>query len=190
MMTTIQEKAYASHLLVPEVHGRLVQDIENVAKAAGIPVKMVWTSAATYCTEDELDYTRTLPQHAAAGAYGYYYTGTKHAQPVHMRMMALAGACVRNFINAKVMTLQDVLTCIRKDAMPKPTVLFIPNFFISKEQGGTVPAWQVSGLLGLLLNRQAEDLQTYLYVEDMDDMAAQYGEAFRDHLTTYFVRAK
>lgn len=189
-MTTIQDKAYESHLLVPEVHSRLVQDIENVARAAGIPMNLIWTSATEYCTEQEIEFTRTLPQHAVEGVYGFMYLGTKHQQPVAMRMMALAGACIRNFINAKVMTVQDVLAACRKDAMPKPTVLFIPNFFVGKEQGGAIPAWQVSGLLGMLLNRQAEGLQTFVYVEDVDAMGAQYGDAFKQHFMTYFTRSE
>lgn len=187
-MTTaaIEQKAYASHLLIKDVHGPLVRDIENVARSAGIPVPMIWTSAKDYCDDDELDYTRTLPQHVEEGLYGYLYTGKDHANPVAMRMMALAGACVRNFINAKVMTVQDVIAALKKEAMPRPTVLFVPNFYVGKEQGGSVPGWQATQLLGLLLNRQAEGLQTYVYVEDMGAMEATYGEAVANHLRAYF----
>lgn len=190
MATNIQEKAFESQLLVPEVHGRLVQDIENIAKAAGIPMHLIWTSATEFCTEKEIDYTRRLPQHAEEGVYGFLYVGKKHDSPIHMRMMALAGACIRNFINAKVMTVQDVLACLKKDQMPKPTVLLIPNFYIGKEHGGAIPAWQVAGLLSMLLNRQSEGLQTYVYVEDMDELAAQYGDVFRQHFMSYFLRCE
>jgi len=44
-MTTMKDKAFQSHVLVPEVHGRLVADIQNIARQANIPVQMIWTSA-------------------------------------------------------------------------------------------------------------------------------------------------
>lgn len=190
---SLQEKAYATAVLNPEVHGRLVNDIENVAHRAGIPITMVWTSATEYCDEPELDYTRHLTQHALEGRYGLLYTGKKFGKgvtPISMRMMALAGACVRNYIDARVMTVQDVLALVKKDVPLTCTVLLIPNFFLSKEQGGNIPSWQVSGLLSLLLNRMAAGLQTYVYIDDLSDMAAQYGEVFREHFATYFVRAE
>lgn len=190
MNAVVQDKAYASNVLVPEVHNRLVMDIENVARAAGIPMHMIWTSATEFCEPEELDYTRHLPSKAADGLYGLVYVGTKHQKPVHMRMMALAGACVRNFINAKVMTLQDVLGALKKDAMPKPTVLLIPNFFVGKEQSGVMPQWQLSAMLGLLLNRQSEGLQTFVYVDDMAKMEAAYGDMLAVHVNTYFLRCE
>lgn len=186
--STIQEKAYASQVLDPEVHGRLVADIENVARAANIPMHLIWTSSKEYCNASELEYLRHLPTHASNGVFGYVYSGKVEGHPVPLRMMAMAGCCVRNFINAKVMTVQEVLSALKKDAMPSPTVLLIPNFFIGKEQGGSIPAWQVSGLLGLLLNRQSEELQTIVYVESMADMAVQYGDTFKHHFMTNFVR--
>ena len=131
---------------------------------------------------------RTLNQHSDAGVLGLVYVGRKPASPVAQRMMALAGACLRNFINAKVMTVQEVLARLKEGNMPNPSVLFIPNFFIGKEHGGAIPAWQVAGLWGLLLDRQAEGCQTFLYVEDMDAMAAQYGDTFKDHFINYFER--
>lgn len=186
--SSIQEKAYASHVLDPEVHGRLVADIENVARAANIPMHLIWTSAKEYCNASELEYLRKLPQHASDGVFGYLYSGKVSGAAVHMRMMAMAGVCVRNFINAKVMTVQEVVTALKKESMPSPSVLLIPNFFISKEQGGSLPAWQVSGLLGMLMNRQSEELQTVIYVEDLQAMAIQYGDVFAQHFKGNFVR--
>ncbi|HEY0821449.1 MAG TPA: hypothetical protein VGD46_21920, partial [Rhizobacter sp.] len=191
MMTTLQTHAYDTKVLVKEVHDRLVHDIENVARMAGIPVPMIWTSATQYCNEDEIDYTRRLHLHAAEGTFGYLYVGKQHGEhPVSMRMMALAGACVRNFINARVMTVQDLLAAVRKDNVPSPTVLLIPNFFVSTEHGGNLPSWQASGLMSVLLNRMAAGQQTYVYVDDLDAMKAQYGDMVYQHLAAYFQRAE
>ena len=193
LTAAMQKKALDSPVLMEGVHDRLLQDAEAVARRAGIPLTMLWTSATTYCNDDELEYTKQLTQHSVENVFGFLYTGKKFAlgtHPVSMRMMALAGACVRNFIDARVMTVQDVLSGLKKDLQPSATVLLIPNFFISKEQGGNIPSWQVAGLLSLLFNRMASGQQTFLYVEDIDDMAMQYGDAFREHLNNYFRRAE
>lgn len=181
-----------SPVLDPQYHSRLIADMENTCRKAGIPVAMLLQSCNDICSEQEVTFTRDLSTHASEGVYGLLYTGAPKSghTPVHVRMMALAAACVRNYINAQVMTVQDVLAQIKKGTVPSPTVLMIPNFFISKEQGGSIPAWQSSELLSLLMNRQALDQQTYLYVEDIDLMAVQYGEIFKQHLSAHFVACK
>lgn len=187
-MTDIATKAYESNLLKPEVHDRLVRDIENVAKGAGIPMSLIWTPLATNCGPEEVEYVRKLRHHASEGVAGFAYIGRKPAGPIATRMMAMAGAFLRNFVNARVMTVQEVLALSKDDKLPNPSVLLVPNFFIGKEQGGSIPAWQVSLLLGVLYNRQAEGLQTVLYIEDMDAMATQYGDVFKSHVMGSFVR--
>lgn len=192
MTATMQEKAAKSPVLDPEYHARLIADIESVAKKSGVPMAMLLQSCEGICSEEEVAFVKGLRTHAADGVYGLLYTGAPKAgkTPINMRMMALAAAMLRNYIDARVITVQDVLAQLKKGTPPEPTVLLVPNFFIGKEQGGSIPAWQSSELLSLLMNRQALDMQTFLYVEDLDLMAAQYGEIFKQHLTTNFVACK
>ena len=58
MSVGIEEQAYKSKVLDPELHGRLVKEIESVARRAGIPIQMVWNSMTEFCSETEIDYGR------------------------------------------------------------------------------------------------------------------------------------
>lgn len=186
-MTTL-EAALDSGVLDREVHARLIVDLDQIARGAHVPKNLIHTPLATYCSEAEVDYVRRWPTHAGAGIAGLAIVGRKAETPVPMRMMAMAGACLRNFIDAKVMTVQEVLACLKKGAMPTPTALFIPNFYVGKEQGGNLGSWQVAELLGLLMERQASQQQTIVYVEDLTDMAVHYGEMFKAHVEHHFER--
>jgi len=178
-------QAYDSNLLVKDTHDLLVANVERYARRANIPVSMVFTSMQQYCTEPEIEYMKDLRRQ---GNCGLIYSGEGKAgnQPVHDRMMSIAGACLRNFINAKVMTVQSVLKALKHDSMPEITVLLIPNFYHKTNNGGVIPTWEVSNLLGLLYSRQEADLKTFLYVQDLVSLRLDYGNVFESHLKNNF----
>lgn len=184
MSSAMQEQAYKSGVLDKHEHGRLVQEIESVARRAGIPVQMVWTSMKDICSEDELEYVRQLRRKSPEGVYGLVYVGK--SQGVHSildRMSAVAAACVRNYINAQVMNVNDVIRNVQAGTMPEPTVLCIPNFYIGAE--ADIPQWRSGALLDMLYSRQQSGLQTFLYVKDMDGLKSDYGESFAEHLNKF-----
>ena len=180
-------KAYESGVLLPEVHNRLVQDIDRIARKANIPESMVLMKMSSFgCSEEEIAYVRKLKAMSAQGVYGLIYKGKEGKYSVLSRMMAVAGACLRNFVDARVMTLQDVFQATKDNAMPEPTVLLIPNFYASKSEGGHVPDWHLANLLGLLYSRQSKGLQTFLYVSDLKAMRSDYGDLITMHLSKNF----
>lgn len=185
MSVGIEEQAYKSKVLDPELHGRLVKEIESVARRAGIPIQMVWTSMTEFCSENEIDYVRQLQKKRAAGVMGLLYVGkqSEEKSPVLDRMSAVAAACVRNFINAQVMQVNDVIRETQQGSMPHPTVLLIPNFYIGAD--ADIPKWRSGALLDMLYTRKQEGLQTFLYVQDLKGLGASYGESFVDHLRTF-----
>ena len=102
--------------------------------------------------------------------------------------MRMAAACLRNYISAKVMTVQEVISALKVDEIPSATVLFIPNFHFGQSNAGKVPQWQISLLLGILYQRQKEGLQTVTYVSDMDAMAQEYGPSIATHIADNFLQ--
>ena len=93
-------------------------------------------------------------------------------------MAAIAGALVRNFIRARVITLGAVLDEIAEDGPPEATCLLIPNFFTPKAEGGTIATWQVSALYDLLVRRGAQSLQTVICCPSIEQLGMEYGAAF------------
>lgn len=198
MSTAVLHKAYQNSVLKPEVHARLVSDLDGVAREANIPAHFVWTSATKWCSDIEQDYLKNLRKHSAMGLHGMVYTGVPSPQDVSVseRMFAITGACLRNFVGAKVMPLHDVLSALKDEDSPTQRVICVPNFYTREKQlvrrkGGPVADWQLPALLGWLYERMSNSsYQTILYVQDMDGMAEDYGTLFHQHLTRHFYQFK
>jgi hypothetical protein len=186
-MSNALKHAIEEGLINETTHERLLSDLPHWARQAGIPEKFVFSSVYEFCTdEEEIKYVSSLLD-PESQPIGMMYIGKVGGASINDRMMAIAGVCLRNYINAKVMTVQDVITNLREGDMPSPTVLLIPNFFLSSDNGGRIPEWLVSGLLGLLYKRQQEDKQTVLYISSIPELKSEYGPAFIEHINGKFV---
>lgn len=181
-MNATIEQALANKILDEEVHAPLLRNLDNIASSANIPVTMMYTSMIGVCSAQELDYVRGIRKEQQYE--GLVYVGESTGQPIRTRMMVVAATLLRNFINAKVMTMQEVIGCLRVDKMPRPSVLLIPNFFEGGEQ--KVPDWQVGLVLDMLYTRGNSSQHTFLYVSDMQDLKSVYSEAVYRHLTDSF----
>lgn len=182
-------KFYASGLLIPEEHARLVMCLDQVAHQASIPGRFIYQhSMKDFCSATELDWVRTLKARSDDGKIGLVYLSD--APKVDERMFAIAGACIRNYLDARVYTVQKLLSLLKDGDEPSCDVLLCPNFYLNREAGGHLPSWQVSGLLGMLYSRFSKDLATVIYVESMDGLGAEYGDAFKKHLLEHFVCIK
>jgi hypothetical protein len=97
-------------------------------------------------------------------------------------MMAMAAALLRNYIDARVITVQTLLEASEHHhEIPDPTVLLIPNLFV-RQGGKGIPSWKMSLIYDLLLSRFTAGRVTVAYVEDMNLMAADYGALMAQHL--------
>jgi len=179
----IPAEVFESHLMDRDHHDRLIADLPKVVEVAGIQPKFVWSRLSQYCSGTELKWVANI---RSKDSNGLAYTG-KTEVPIEDKMMAITGACLRNYIDARMMSIQEVLARTKDGDMPFPTVLLIPNFFLNRLEGETVPSWQVSNLLGMLYARLSKDLKTIVYVGNMDELGKAYGLPIQDHITTHFV---
>ncbi len=179
------ENAFDSNVLDEKFHTRLVRDLDKIAGEANIPVSMVMRTMRDYCTEEEVEWVKHI-RNREGEQVGLAYVGDSSSLPIETRMMAMAGTCLRNHIDARLYTVQEVLKRLGNNTMPDPSVLLIPNFFISKEQGGHISSWLISSLLGLLINRLAAGKATVLYIDNLKQLESEYGKAFVQHIHTYF----
>lgn len=177
---------YATGVLVKEHHDRLVANLDEFARDAGIQPKWVWTKLADVCGPDEIEYFRAYRRHRAGGEVQglIYLRGTPEADP-EARMAALAGAFVRNFVRARVMTLATVMDQVKAGGVDA-TVLLIPNFCLSPKEGGVVAKWQTQILYDLLLQRSQSSQQTILYATDVKELEAQYGSALARFIERHY----
>ena len=189
MNSVMRDEAIEAGIIDEVAHIQLLSDIAGYTRTAGIPESYVWTSATEYCGEEELAYINTIKKslHERDGDLGMVYVGDVEGSPINERMMAIAGVCLRNYINAKVMTLQAVLESLKAQTFPSNvSVLLIPNFFSSRADGGRIAEWEVANLLGLLYQRQQDGKHTVLHVSNLKELGDEYGKSFRKHLSTNF----
>lgn len=159
-------------------HAPLLRAVESVVRDANIPEVALYQSMVGVCSEEEIEFMRGMRRHARGGIYGMVLEGRAAVSPLD-RFSLMAGACLRNYIAARVMTVQDVLEALENGNMPDPTVLLIPNFYVT---GSKLMDWQVSKLLGLLYSRQSAARQTVVYVSNLAAMTKAYGSAVQQHL--------
>lgn len=167
------------------VDKQILADMPKFCATANVPEKYIRQSMRYECDENQVAWVKNFIQTRYSqnrlGHGGLLLTG-KDKKP-EAKCMAITGTLVRNFIDARIMTLKSVI-----DApllAQAPTVLVIPNLFISMF-GKQLTAWQIQTLYDVLINRLTSNKPCVLYVEDMDDLEAQYGPIFADHLREHF----
>jgi hypothetical protein len=177
---------YASGVLRKDHHDRLVADLDNFARDAGIVPH--WICEPMPEMDEKLEtYLRRFRHHAGEGVAGVVLSKkSKLPMTVDQYMSAIAGCLVRNFIRARVMTLGSVLDAHAAGSMPNISCLLIPNFFYPASEGGTIASWQVSALHDLLVARQVAGQQTIIYASDLNLLGKEYGLAFRELIDAHY----
>jgi len=178
---------YKPGVLKPEKHHRLVDAIGRVCEVAGVRKEFVARSATEFCGQTEINWLMNIRQNSDEGVSGLFYLTVKEHN-VEQRMMALAGACLRNYIHARVMTLGDVLSETNSGGHDDPSVLFIPNFCVTEKEH-QLSQWDASSVYDLLLHRYTRSLQTVLGVHTMKVIESIYGVSCSQHIENYYTKA-
>jgi len=171
---------YAPGALTVDRHQDLVLEIDVLCRIAGIRKEWVARKMSDVCSAKELEWVSNSPTHARNDIAGLVYVGVSDVED---RMNAMCGAFLRNFIDARVVTVQQL---IEPSGGPNPTVLLCPNFFLAKGAGGDVAQWESTRLYGLLLQRFNQGRLSVLYVADMDVLGTQYGAVFQKHIERHY----
>lgn len=183
------EQAFKAGTLHPTVHERLIVDLADVCADAQITPDFVLTPLKQNVgTEHEISYIRQFKTQRGKGVSGLAFIGRDPTPSIETRMSAMAGALVRNFVRARVMTVGELIDTVQAEGTPTHTALLVPNFFVEESLGGKQPSWRVSMLLDVLLHRHQLGLQTIIYVSDMATMAKEYGKMFTNHVTAHFLK--
>lgn len=168
-------------VLDPVLHARLIEEITEVARAAGIPRKYIEQSMSDWCTDAEVAWVRRYHHLVDEGVYGLCYVG----EPPIERMMAIAGAFTRNFVLAQLVPMGPLLELLRENEPPKASVLLVPSFHRPMKQGG-VTAFQQNLLWTLLEARMIAQKQTVIHVQSIAQLGQDYGPHFRHHVENHF----
>jgi len=176
--------AYAPGVLKPMEHFQLVEDLHRFCLEAGVAEDYVTHSMLDYCNGfAEIDWMRNYPSHIEEGCYGAVFVDSPK---ILTRMSAMVGCCLRNYIQARLTTVQTLISELKDGNLPIEDLLAITNFCLPKTKGGGIPTWQLPLLIGMLYERFAHKRYTVLYVSSMNDVKAQYGTVISQHIEDYF----
>lgn len=171
------EQVIEKSVLDSVVHARLIDNIDSIAQTAKVPVHMLHKSAKAFLRPQEVDWLAKYRAHKASGKAGLCLMG--EGQNVEVKMMAMAAALIRNFIDARVVTMGSMHNDSGEFAPPNPTVLLIPTFCVATE-GKPLAAWQSVNIYSMLVDRMAGGKMTVLYVASWDMLRKQYGPTVAD----------
>lgn len=163
-------------------HDRLFLGIDGYAERAGIPKQAIWSALGPRVTPLEYKWVETFNSHSDTGLVGLLYTG-EH-EDVLLRMQAITGALIRNFIDAKMMTLSKVVDLENAGGV-EATVLVIPNFCSSSKQTA-LTAWKAVMVSDLITARAAQGLPSIVYAPDLELVAQVYGPDVQALLNTKY----
>lgn len=179
---------YATGVLDKEVHSRLVADIERIASTAAIQPKWIWTPLASSVPKGVVNWVKRFKHHDADGVSGLVLTGPKYDLAANS-VSAIAGALLRNFIDAQVITTQQLYDRLKKGDPPNPTCLLIPNFFAGTTHGIKLATWEINALQDLILDRHMRGRSTVIYATDVSVMGEEYGSAVHQLVTAHYTSA-
>lgn len=174
-MIEVVDDPFASGVLDPEVHARLVADIDNLSAVAGIQKRWISRPLAETCGPEEITWVR---QFRRLERPWLAYVGQDAKLTVPDRMAAITGALTRNFVFAKLVQVNAWVEVLRDGEDIEASCLLVPNFFVDRAKGGAQPEWRVSLLLDALMDRYQRRRPTVLYVSDATLLGKEYGLGF------------
>lgn len=168
-------------------HARLLADIDHVCQVANVPKMFLHTSMKDHCSATEIDWVVNFRLYRDSKA-GLVLDGLDNPDS---RSMAICGALLRNFIDARVMLLNTLLQAIKEGNPPDATVLVIPNLYVSTMStvGNALPAWELQKVFDYLMARFAANRPTVVAVESMAGLQKSYGLSLAQHLKSHYMLA-
>ncbi len=159
-------------LLDPIEDERLIADLPGIVKRTGVGKDFIEKPMWTWCDEEEIKWVTNLRITLDEGSKtGLRYVGG--IDRVLDRMSAIGGACIRNYIEARIVPLEDLGEYDHADV----SVLLVPDFYT-----GGLSRWKRSKVFSILMARHAAKQATVVYISNEESLKDEYGIAVWQHL--------
>lgn len=181
---------WASGVLKPEVHDRLVANIGQISNRAGLGVQhkhLIWTSAELLKSEMQWC-TYAIQMVRAAEPWPLDRIGVCYTQnqlDCEKKMLTMTGLLVRNFVDARCMSRMDVVAERKANGEIDASVVMVPDF-ATPEYVETMPAWERTAMMEFVHERIRAGLPTCLYVGVSMDLLKQKLPTVHEDLQSAF----
>lgn len=118
--------------LKPEVHSQIIADRLAIARRSGlgeVHMSAIWEPLPDSIRDAERNWMRKLIQTKKAPHMRY----GGRASAVRAQFVAMAGALIRNFVDARILSIDDIAEMQIEDNFVKAGALFLPDFLIPGE---------------------------------------------------------
>jgi hypothetical protein len=186
-MIPLADDPWETGVLDREVHARLVSQRVKFAADAGIPAGFIWARPDDVSlTEGEKTWLRRYQYHRSEGYFGLVYLGAQFDPTIEVRMCGIAGALVRNFIRARIMSMEMVYQYMKTGEVPAADCLLLPTF-----TSANFDDRRASMVSDMLVSRWNEPQSlTVVCAPCFDAIAKIYGTFVRDHIATTYKAIK
>lgn len=151
-------------------HEPLIANLDMVLENSGVTLDALCTSASKVCTKAEIDFLVGYHQH---GKGLIYYGEVEH---VYKRMEAITAALVRNFIDARLMTVHDMIE-LYSEGLLDAQVLVIPDFFTKLCENKTHDEFlrQKLNAYSFLIKMRQQGIRAIIHAHDMGLFVERHG---------------
>lgn len=166
---------YAGSKLAPGYHDPLVEVITTVARKVGVAVEDI-TGRRNNLTDFEREWLRGFRRHAASGECGIIYEG-RHDPSVYDRCRSVAGALTRNYIEARVVPREELVTELFAGRRVDADCIIVPDLHYEGANASTRRVLN-SWLTGRVLRRA----QTVVAVPSRKALSEAIGDDAGDYI--------
>jgi hypothetical protein len=184
-MIALEPDPWKNGVLSKEHHADLVLKKDRIASDAGIPAPFLWMPAeATLPTEEERTWTKRFKWHRSEGYSGLAYLGNGFDPTLEVRVCGIAGILRRNFLRARVMSMETVFGIMKAGETPAARCLLLPTFGeLSKTDN------RRSFMADLIIERWKEDnTQTVVCAPSLEVIGTIYGAFVMNHIASHYLK--
>ena len=161
-------------ILDPYRHKRLIENCEELCRVANVPEGYIDCSMKGFCSDEEIEVVKGFSSMIESGVV------FKDGDDILRKMQLIAAVLLRNYKDARVWTVGDILKRMADGDFSYPTYVLVPNFFISDFDTKGVPEWKIPVLMDWVMNMMIKGKKTCFYIQDFPAMKMVYGKTMAE----------
>lgn len=166
-------------LAASEKHKRLLDNLTEYAATAGIDQSWVYYSMNGTLPDDVIAWVRDYNMSKSSGLI--IKAGDAADCPMVCAASLIVAAFLRNYIDARVMSIHALVSETKAGRYEDPTVLILSNF----ATGDTLAKWEITTVSSILIERQLKGKRTVLFAKSMTVISSLYGDNLAYILSGY-----
>lgn len=179
--TAMDGEWWDTGVLKREVHGPLIADRIAISRRSGLGqgnISSMWSKLPPDTQGYEREWLKALVQ-APYGKHAFY-TGKPAA--AREKFIAFTGALLRNFMDARLLSVDEIADIYFENHAVEADVLFIPDFVIPGETGTRTDRIK-QAVIAVLRRRLLDNKTICLYVGKSD--GKPWGQSMHDEIAQF-----